>query len=641
MSEARTLHELVADMAVLYELALEIGQTLDVAANCQRFLGRLMARKNFDACTLWVRTSRLREGRSGRRGAHEPYVCLYTFPAPAGDGPGPLAPDHDLVKALATRPLLSVAEPDPLYRRLRAEDGHLQGSYLLVAFADWGVLKLHSSVRERVLDRIELAQLDKLMARFARSLEGGFSYAALREEIGSRRQTEAQLFFLAHHDPLTGLPNRTTAMERLDRIQRHGDGPGAAAILYIDLDRFKNINDSLGHLVGDRLLTEVARRLRGCVRSTDLVSRLGGDEFLVVLDGVRETAAIERIAGQIIEACRRPFLIDGRELYIGCSIGITVFPDDAGDGQRLISHADSALYQAKRAGGNCHRFFTPELDADVSHRLRVESALHGALTRHQMRLVYQPIVDLADGRVRGFESLLRWQHPKLGTVSPEVFIPIAEENGLIKALGEWCLVESVAMLAELRRRDPRLFVAVNVSERQLQGDTFPALVDRLLEEGALPAEALHLELTERVLIGEHPETLRTIQRLAAMGIDFSIDDFGTGYSALSYLRRFPCGTIKIDRAFVKDIEQDAQDAALVEAIVRMGQSLSRRIIAEGVETPEQLDHLRAVGCDMAQGYLFSAPLEADALLPWLETYTPRLPQARPAGTQQAAGRPVR
>ena len=577
-----------------------------------------MARKNLDRCTLWIRPARIREACHGgrrRQGLDQPFEPLYLYP----DRRKPVPPGPEVVETLGEHRFLSVAAPDPLFYRLAQEEGSTEGVYTLFALSDWGLLQLHSSIRQAPMDNIELRQLEKLMQKFARSLEGCFSYAALQEEIDNRRQAEQELSYLAHHDALTGLPNRTLALERLRQWLNSAQPERHIAVLYLDLDRFKNINDTLGHATGDKLLTEVGRRLRQAVRNTDLVARLGGDEFLVILQDVRQCQVVERIANDILQACATPFHIGGRKLFVGCSLGIALYPKDGADLEPLLSHADAALYQAKQSGRNRYQFFDHSLDRQVNQRLRIESALHSALAQGELELRYQPIVDIASGTVRGVESLLRWQHPALGKIPPDVFIPVAEETGLIVPIGDWVLAQSAMAARRLRDATGQaLFMSVNVSETQLQVKDFPARVDEALETAGLPPDALHLELTERILIGEGEHTLRCIQTLHAMGVGFSIDDFGTGYSALGYLKRFPCNTIKVDQTFVRDIDRDEQDAALVRAIIRMGQSLSRRIVAEGVETPQQLAMLHQYGCDLAQGYLFSRPLTLVELEDWLK-----------------------
>jgi diguanylate cyclase (GGDEF)-like protein/PAS domain S-box-containing protein len=432
-------------------------------------------------------------------------------------------------------------------------------------------------------------------------------------DITERKQAEERLAHLAHHDPLTDLPNRLMLDDRLAQSIAHAERNGrVAAVLFLDLDRFKDINDTLGHSTGDRLLTHVSGRLLECLRTGDTVARSGGDEFIVVLADVAQLDDVTKVANRIVDSFSRPFAIDGRELYASASIGISVFPYDGHDVDSLIRCADTAMYQAKDSGRNNFQFFTANMHAKAVARLSLEGDLRRAIERRQFVLHYQPVLNLASGRVVGAEALLRWNHPDRGLILPADFVPLAEETGLIVSIGEWVLNSACAQAQSWSERghDP-IRVMVNISARQFQERNLGDVIDRALVAADLPAELLELEITESVVMRDTEDTIRSLKSLKAKGLRLSVDDFGTGYSSLGYLKLFPIDTLKIDRSFVRDISVDAFDEAIAAAIVGLARSLHLRVIAEGVETTTQLAFLRRVGCDEMQGHLFSSAVPAD------------------------------
>ena len=391
-------------------------------------------------------------------------------------------------------------------------------------------------------------------------------------------------------------------------------------MLFLDLDRFKTINDTLGHETGDALLKEVAKRLRECVRGGDTIARLGGDEFTVVLADVAHADDVARVAHKILQSVAMPFQISGKELFVTTSIGITLFPldDDTPDG--LLKNADVAMYQAKEAGRNSYRYFTVEMNVRALERLRLETSLRYALERDEFLLMYQPQINLKDGSLIGVEALIRWRHPESGLVSPAQFIPIAEETGLIGPIGEWVLRTACAQNKAWQNTGlPPVYVTVNVSARQLKQQNLVHLVTRTLKETGLAPEYLGLELTESMLIENVERTVAVLNELHALGISFSIDDFGTGYSSLSYLKRFPIDILKIDQSFMRGIPGNAEDTAIARAIIVMAHGLGIKTIAEGVETEAQFSFLRAHQCDGIQGFYFSPAVPAEAITRLLET----------------------
>jgi diguanylate cyclase (GGDEF)-like protein/PAS domain S-box-containing protein len=437
------------------------------------------------------------------------------------------------------------------------------------------------------------------------------NHLAIFSDISERRLAQERIQQLAHYDVLTGLPNRVLFSDRLEQAMIFAQrNHSKISLLFLDIDRFKQINDTLGHGVGDQLLQSVGQRLLECVREQDTVSRQGGDEFIVVLADADAEGA-ELVADKIMHNITQPYMIEQHDLRITASIGIAVYPDHAQDCESLIKYADVAMYQAKESGRNCYLRFDPTMNASSYERLQLETALRGALERDELRIFYQAQVNLSDGRVVGCEALVRWQHPSLGMIYPEKFIPLAEETGLIVAINYWVLEQAVKQCRVWRDAGFEfLTMSVNLSALQFRQHNLLQQIRDLLQKYAVPASVLDLELTEGILMQGVERTLATLHELAAMGVIISIDDFGTGYSSLSYLKRFPIQQLKIDQSFVRDVTTDASDATMVRTIILMAHSLRLQVIAEGVETQEQVAFLRQCGCERAQGYHFSRPVAA-------------------------------
>jgi len=438
------------------------------------------------------------------------------------------------------------------------------------------------------------------------------------EEIEDRNQVLVQrqehLHHLAHFDSLTGLPNRTLFYDRLSQALHLAKRNGMTlSVMFIDLDHFKDINDTIGHRNGDLLLTMVARRLSEVVRSCDTLARLGGDEFTVFIqDCNRANASV--VAQKILEKLETPFSLEEKEVYIGCSIGATLFPEDGTSVDELLMHADIAMYNAKEAGKNTSRFFDMEMNQESGERMTMQTDLRHALARNEFLLFYQPKLDIQNNRIIGFEALIRWDHPQQGLLSPMRFIPNAEQSGLILQISDWVLQQACSQAKTWHDQGLGPFtMAVNLSAMHFRRHSVSASVRQALEQSGLDPALLELELTESLLIQNNQSTLDTLQELKQLGVSLSIDDFGTGYSSLSYLHRFPIDTLKIDRSFVFTMAEDEDDLAIVTAIIAMGKSLRMEIIAEGVETETQLSLLRERGCNAIQGYLLSKPLPVSEL----------------------------
>jgi diguanylate cyclase (GGDEF)-like protein len=422
--------------------------------------------------------------------------------------------------------------------------------------------------------------------------DGG--WVATIEDITEQRRLEARVAHLAHHDALTDLPNRTLLRERLDAALQRRRRDAALAVLCLDLDRFKDINDMLGHPIGDALLQTVANRLRDCVRESDTIARLGGDEFCIVQMGVEQPVAATALAVRIVEELGKPFELGGHQINVGASIGISIFPNDGAGHDELIKNADLALYRAKSEGRSTYRFFEPDMDAQMQARCRLQADMRRALVNGEFKLHYQPVVNLERNEISGLEALLRWQHPELGRVSPAEFIPLAEETNLIVPIGEWVLRQACA---DAMAWPESVKVAVNLSAVQFKSRHLVETVVSALAMSGLPAHRLELEITESVLLQNNEDTLATLHRLRSLGVRIAMDDFGTGYSSL-----------KIDRCFVADLSKGADESiAILRAVASLGSSLGMATTAEGVETSEQVDQVRAEGCTEMQGYFFSPP----------------------------------
>ncbi|HET8796315.1 MAG TPA: EAL domain-containing protein [Thermoanaerobaculia bacterium] len=435
---------------------------------------------------------------------------------------------------------------------------------------------------------------------------------ALIRDITERKRVEQQIEYQAYHDALTGLANRRLFHEHLSLAvalaQRRGT---LVAVLFLDLDHFKLVNDSLGHSVGDTLLRQVAERLRQALREGDTVARVGGDEFTIVLQELAQRDDAALVAEKVLRTIAEPMEVSGHRLYVTTSIGITLFPDDGEDAETLLKNADAAMYRAKAEGRNNYQMATPELSQSTHERMAVENGLHHALEAGELELLYQPQIDAGSMHVIGMEALLRWRHPQRGVILPESFIRVAEERGLILPIGEWVLRRACR---EARRFQdlghPRFRVAVNISARQFRDPLLLSAVQDALAQAGLPAQSLELEITETVAMEDVDLTMTTLMQLRNLGISIAIDDFGTGHSSLSYLKRFPIDALKIDRSFVADLPDKFEDAAIVSSVVQLANGLGLRVVAEGVERRDQLDFLLDAGCREVQGYYFSYPVRA-------------------------------
>jgi diguanylate cyclase (GGDEF)-like protein/PAS domain S-box-containing protein len=457
--------------------------------------------------------------------------------------------------------------------------------------------------------------------------QGGLVAAAIRD-MTERHASARHIEFLAHHDALTALPNRTVMESRFEQAVADAARSGAhVALMFLDLDSFKSVNDSLGHPVGDELLKGVALRLGQFARATDIISRQGGDEFLIVLTGLANDADIGLAADRLRREFKAPFVVDGHEIATTLSVGIALYPQDGADFPTLLKKADIAMYQAKAEGRDTWRRFSDQMHVETLGRHRIRSALHQAIERGEFTLHFQPQIDLDSGRVIGAEALLRWNHGELGAVPPAEFIPVAEESGLIVPIGAWVLAEACRQAVSWQAPGrPPLSVAVNISAVQFARGDLEDTVRRALASSGLAPELLELELTESVLIRNVDSVLATVMRLKRLGVMLSIDDFGTGYSSLTYLKRFAVDKLKIDQSFIRDLVTDPESAAIVQAIVQMAHSLNLRTVAEGIEDEGAVAHLKALGCDQGQGYGIARPMPARALLEFLAAATEGWPQ---------------
>ena len=480
---------------------------------------------------------------------------------------------------------------------------------------------LHSAFAFPIMVGGEFFGVIELFGREVRPYDA--EVAAFAQNVGSqlgqfiaRKQAESNLTFSANHDALTSLPNRFMFNERLTqalaRAQRQNK---KVAVLFIDLDRFKVINDTLGHDAGDRLLIELATQLRGCLRENDTIARQGGDEFVVLVEDINDANQVTGVAQKILETVAEAHVLGGQEFHITASIGISVYPDEGADVQALLKNADIAMYRAKEAGKNNFQFYSAEMNQHTFERLALETSLRRAVEREEFLLHYQPKVDLRSGRITGVEALVRWRHPDLGMVSPAQFIPLAEETGLIAPIGDWVLrtacVEARRWVAS---GISEISVAVNLSAHQFAREDLAQSIHSVLLESGLEARFLEIEITESTVMHNAKSAAGILQQLKDLGIRVAIDDFGTGYSSLGYLKRFPIDSVKVDRSFILDIPHDNDDVAITRAVIAMAHSLRLKVIAEGVETEEQYQFLRDHDCDEMQGYYFSKPIDAEALV---------------------------
>ncbi len=445
-------------------------------------------------------------------------------------------------------------------------------------------------------------------------------YVAVTGDITRRKEDEERIHYQANYDALTGLPNRFLFLDRLGQALANSDRTGGKlGLLFVNLDGFKLVNDTLGHAFGDLLLKEASARLDACARTSDTVARLGGDEFTIIMPNLKDGRHAARLAQRALDSLARPFDLDGHEAYVSASIGITVYPDDATDAGDLLKNADTAMDRAKNEGRASYQFFTSALNEEFKERLVIRNGLSRALERDEFTLHYQPKVEIQSGRITGVEALMRWDSADMGQVPPAKFIPVLEETGQVVEVGEWAIrTACLQHKAWCEAGMPPLCVAVNLSARQLRETSFVSVVGKVLRETGVGAERLELEITESMLMSDSAKTVLALGQLHEMGIRLAMDDFGTGYSSLSYLKRFPIDTIKIDRSFVADLATDPDDVEIIKAIITIGHSLNRKVVAEGVETAEQLAILREYRCDEMQGYLFSRPLPAEEMTVFLK-----------------------
>jgi diguanylate cyclase (GGDEF)-like protein len=509
-------------------------------------------------------------------------------------------------------PIQQLTEPTPLKHRAPA---NLQAAYARQV----GLIRQRAagSYFQDLPDGRTVAVSHQPMA------EGG--WLATYEDITERRRAEARIAHMAHHDALTDLPNRTLLRERMEQaLTNMRDGGGHLAILCLDLDRFKGVNDTLGHPTGDALLKAVSERLRRCIGHNEVVARFGGDEFAILQVGGEQPKDARLLAERVLEIVGEPYALDGQHVIAGTSIGIAIAPRDGTSSDHLLKNADMALYRAKSDGRGIYRFFESEMDAQVQARRFVELDLRRAVEAEEFELFYQPLIDLKSNQIVACEALIRWNHPERGLIGPGEFIPIAEEIGLILPIGEWVLRKACSEAASWPKH---VSVAINLSPVQFKSRNLVQAVILALANSGLSPQRLELEITESVLLEDNEMTLSLLHQLHSLGVSIALDDFGTGYSSLSYLRSFPLDKIKIDQSFIRDLSEHPDSLAIVQSITRLGTSLGMQTTAEGVETKEQLEQLRAAGCTHGQGYYFGRPQPARDIARLLAEARPQLTEA--------------
>ena len=487
------------------------------------------------------------------------------------------------------------------------EDAHLFAAGMrAVLFGEQEQFSLEYPCNSPTEERWFLARVTRFQ------MDGPVRVVVSHENITAAKQAQNHLSYMAHYDSLTGLPNRVLFYERLKHELLQAErSKWTLAVMFVDLDHFKMVNDTLGHAAGDSLLQQASSRIVECLRGNDTVGRLGGDEFGLFLPDLTSAQDAAVVAEKIMVALANPFQINGAETFVTSSIGITIYPEDGNDADLLVCSADTAMYRAKQQGRNNYQYFTAHMNAQMREHARLENGLRKALERNELSLHYQPQIDIHNGKIIGMEALMRWQHPELGAVSPAVFIPIAEETGLIVAFGEWALRTACAQNKTWQDAGfAPIVMAVNLSARQFKNKTLGKTVQQVLQHTALPGQYLELELTEGMVMDNVPLLIDAMQELKSLGVRLSLDDFGTGYSNLAYLKRFPLDMIKIDKSFVNGIGQGGDEGIIAATVITLGHSLKLKVIAEGVETEPQMRALQMLGCDMMQGYLFSKPLSA-------------------------------